>query len=285
MVPFPETQLDQMRWLLRQCGQQALQMAAEDFQVYEKGVQDYVTDVDRALDARLSAGIAALFPADGIVSEENIASQQNFQTPERYPRLWFIDPLDGTDDFIQGKPHYSVMVGALENGVPTAGWVYAPVFDQLYFGGPGLGLFQAQGDGAPTPLALPVDLDWEDTCPILIGTKDLRRFGEAIAHYIPNAQFQTLGSFGLKVLEVVLGRAALYVYFNRRVKLWDTTGPLAIAQTAGLVCCDLHGAPIGFSPAHVDPETLSHNQPILVGTPEAIQRWKKPLQDALLDIA
>lgn len=284
MLPISPSQLDEMHRLLRHCGQKALHMAQSDFQVYEKGVQDYVTDVDRALDRQLVQSLTALFPKDAIVSEENEDSRHFYSQREHYPRLWLIDPLDGTEDFIQAKSHYSIMLGTLEAERPTTGWVYAPVFDQLYFGGAELGLFQAQGEGTAEPLRETPTMDWGGVCPLLIGTKDRMRFGAAIAQHIPNVQFQSLGSFGLKVMEVVLGRAALYIYLNRRVKLWDTTGPLAIAQAAGLVCCDLAGNPIGFDPTQVDADTLTHHQPIVVGTVAALERWFAPLQQALIPL-
>jgi len=281
MTLFSPAQLDQMHNLLQRCGQLPLKMAHQDFQVYEKGVQDYVTDVDHALDVELVQGLAELFPADGFISEENAASRALFQDPAAPARLWFIDPLDGTEDFIQGKPHYALMVGLLEQQRAIAGWIYAPAFQQLYFGGKDLGLYQAQGDHPPTPITPHPFPEWPDTCPMLIGTKDWRRYGEAIAQHIPEVQFNTLGSFGLKVMEVLMGRAALYVYLNRRVKLWDTTGPIAMAQAAGLVCCDLEGEPLRFTPDAVELETLAHQQPILIGSPAAIERWRSPLQRAI----
>lgn len=269
--------------LMRDCGQQAQMLAAESFQVYEKGIEDYVTDVDRALDTQLTAGFTAMFPGDGVITEENAQSWQALQ--QNYSRLWLIDPLDGTDDFIQGKPDYSTMVGLLAADRPIAGWVYAPASDHLYYGGPGWGLFQKRGDRSPVPLSpvqpLPPS---EQFCPILIGYKDQRRYGQAILERIPNAQFDCIGSFGLKVLRVVCGQAGLYVYFNGRVKLWDTVGPLAIAQAAGLVCSDLDGKPLDFTLDAVDPQTLAHHQPIMIGWPSYIEALRPSFQQAVAQV-
>lgn len=282
MSDFSEQQLDKIRWMLSRCGQTAQRMATERFQVYDKGVEDYVTDVDRMLDAELFAGFAGLFPVDGIISEENAQSRSVFQ--QAVSRVWFIDPLDGTDDFIQGKPHYSIMVGLLENHQPRAGWIYAPAFQQLYFGGLNWGLFQATGTQSVDPL-VPIAPPLRSTrCSMLIGTKDLRRFGAAIAQCLPQIEFSTLGSFGLKVMEVICGRAGLYVYFNRRVKLWDTTGPVALAQAAGLVCCDLEGNPLSFAPEAIDPDTLAHRQTILIGWPAYVEALRSPLQQIVSQV-
>ncbi len=282
MQKLSDGQIGAVSRLVVDCGRRSLDLAAGSFKVYEKGLDDYVTDVDRALDAQLAGGLTALFPSDGVISEENAASRQQFS--QHSGRLWLVDPLDGTEDFIHGKPHYSVMVGTLEQGKPAAGWIYAPVFDQLYFGGGELGLWVRAGAGEAAAL-VPTQPNWTgDRLPVLIGTKDARRYGDAILHHIPQAQFGFIGSFGLKVLEVIQGRAAVYMYFNRRVKLWDTVGPLALAQAAGLLCCDLAGTPIGFDATALDPDTLTHRQPILVGWPQALDPLLPLLQRAIAEV-
>jgi 3'(2'), 5'-bisphosphate nucleotidase len=273
-------QLQTIQQLIRDCGLLSQQLAADPFQVYEKGVDDYVTSVDRTLDQHLTAGFSDLFPADGIITEENAASWQMFN--QDYRRLWLIDPLDGTEDFIQGKPHYSVMVGLLEAYQPVAGWIYAPTSDQLYFGGSDWGLFQRTGDRLAVPLT-PVEPPppSADFCPLLIGYKDQRRYGQAIAQLIPEAQFDCIGSFGLKVMRVICGQAGLYLYLNGRVKLWDTTGPLALAQQAGLICCDLAGNPLRFTPDAIDSTTLVHQQPIVIGWASYVEALRSRLQQAV----
>jgi 3'(2'), 5'-bisphosphate nucleotidase len=296
-------QLLKIHRLVRDCGQQAKHMASQPFQVFEKGRHDYVTNVDRLLDQRLSAGFAQLFPQDGIITEENAHSRQVFQLD--YARLWFIDPIDGTSDFIHGKSHYAVMAGLLEANQPAVGWIYAPVLDQMYWGGMDLGLFQIASyetqDESGRKQAAPITNQFlepgmvqrplilsEPTppsqafCPVLIGDTDRKRFGEAIARLIPEAQFTSIGSFGLKVMEVVCGRAGLYVYLNGKVKLWDTVGPIALAKAAGLVCCDLVGNPLRFTSDAIELETLTHRQSIVIGWPAYVKALRSRLQKAVL---
>lgn len=282
MHHFSDEQLRTMHHLIRACGQNAQRMATQQFQVYEKGHQDYVTDVDRTLDRQLTAGVAALFPTDLIISEENPDSWSAFSTNQE--QLWLIDPLDGTDDFIQGRKHYAVMVGLLRTYQPVVGWVYAPEFDQLYYGGPNLGLFQLHGPSEPV-VVQPVEPapPSSDFCPILLGYKDQRRFGSTISRFIPAAQFSCVGSFGLKVLQVINGQAGLYIYLNQRVKLWDTTGPLAMAKTAGLICCDLNGEPLRFTPDVIDPITLAHQQSIIIGWPSYVETLLPRVRQAVME--
>ena len=287
MSPICPAELSALHELIVACGDYASQQSPQTFQVFEKGVDDYVTTVDQVLDQKLLAAMQRLFPEDGIITEENRATAQQFcqdrgdgvpPSPQR--TLWFVDPIDGTDDFIQGGDYYSVMVGRLVNGRPQAGWIYAPVAKQLVWGGPGWGQFEQTNGGQIAPL-LPKEpvFDLTQRWAMVIGDKDERRFGAAIAHRFPSVQFLCLGSFGLKVLAVITGQAGLYIYLNGRVKLWDTTGPLALARAAGLVCCDLAGQPIQFTEPAVAPGTLIHRQPIIVGWPSYVEKLRSPLND------
>ncbi len=269
----------QIQQIVRQCGLQAEQMAAAPFEIVEKGPEDYVTNIDALLDRQLSLAFSGLFPGDGVITEEDSRSRQQFY--EGYSRLWCIDPLDGTEDFIWGKRNYAVMVGLLEDYQPTAGWIYAPTQDRMYFGGMDWGVFESVGDRPPEAVSIiQPDPPSQDFCPIVIGHRDQTRYGAAIAQQIPGVKFHSIGSFGLKVMEVVCGRAGLYLYFNGRVKLWDTTGPLALAKAAGLICCSLEGDPIRFSADAIDAETLAHTQSILVGWPDYIEQLRPKLEVA-----
>ncbi|MEY3298705.1 MAG: hypothetical protein RLZZ597_1965 [Cyanobacteriota bacterium] len=271
-----------IRHLMTVCGDYACQQSQQGFQVFEKGIDDYVTTVDRALDEKLLMGFRALFPQDGIITEENRATVRQFQTNELQTdgrRLWFIDPIDGTDDFIHGRADYAVMVGQLLHGQPQAGWIYAPAHGALYWGNREQGLFWQHNGRHPQPLRplcppLMPNQGWN----LVIGDKDERRFGSNLIAQLPGVNFVRLGSFGLKVLQVITGQAGLYIYLNGRVKLWDTVGPLALAQIAGLVCCDLEGNPIRFCEPQVDADTVVHRQPILVGWPQYIERFRPTIQ-------
>jgi 3'(2'), 5'-bisphosphate nucleotidase len=279
-MPLIDTDQDQrIRQFLRECTHPIRALDRQQFEVMQKGIDDYVTSVDLALDQQLLAAFTAFFPKDGIITEERAYSWQEFTSG--YNRLWCIDPIDGTEEFIQGKPSYAVMVGLLENQQPIAGWIYAPASDRLWWGGANWGLFESLADSTATALAIaqpPPPLS--DFCPVIIGRRDEATFGAAILEQIPAAQFSFLGSFGLKVLEVIQGKAGLYLYLNRRVKVWDTCAPLALAKAAGLICCDLDGQPIRFSPDSLDLATLTHNQPILVGWANYIELLRPKLQVA-----
>ena len=268
-----------IRRVMRECGLYAQQMATQGFEVMEKGHEDYVTTVDRALDATLWQTFSDLFPADGVITEENVRSRQQFH--DAYDRLWCIDPLDGTEDFIDGRGNYSVMAGLLDRYRPQAGWIYSPARDTLYFGGVNWGLFHTTGEQSPVPLTVASPPTPTAPLRMMIGHRDHSRYGSAIAAQLPNISFQFMGSFGLKVLAVIMGQADVYLYLNRRVKLWDTVGPLALAHAAGLTCCSLEGEPIRFVPHALDADSLAHKQAILIGHPRLISALRPRLVAAV----
>jgi 3'(2'), 5'-bisphosphate nucleotidase len=265
-----------IREIIRLCGQQATKMVAQGFQVDQKEPGDFVTSVDRALDRELTTNFSALFPQDRVITEENQASRQLYRHPG--PRLWCIDPVDGTHDLIQSQQDYAVMVGLLEEYQPIAGWIYDPVRDVLFFGGRDWGLFQQHGSQVQECLPQPPNLSHR----VVIGSRDYANYSTLLATSIPEIDLWARpGSFGLKIMEVILGHAGLLVYFNRRVKLWDTVAPLALAEVAGLACCDLQGRPIRYTTEWIDVETLAHHQPIILGWQHCIDRFLPRLAEAM----
>ena len=89
---------------IREIGQKAIHLRKAGFLVDEKGFDDYVTNVDRELDHLLSQKFQVWFPDDVVISEENPRSQELWQKyTETNQKYWFIDPIDGTADFIMGE--------------------------------------------------------------------------------------------------------------------------------------------------------------------------------------
>lgn len=247
-------------------GQRAQQMRIQGLQVDQKGPGDFVTQVDRALDRELSAAFCDLFSQDVVISEENSESVGRFGAGDG--RFWCIDPVDGTRDFIETGRDYAVMVGALQGGEAQAGWVYEPAADRMYFGGFGWGLYCQEGDRVrdcyPQPPIHPGR--------VIVGDADRVNYGAHLQELLPEIElWNRPGSFGLKIIDVILGRAEALFYFNRRVKLWDTVGPMALARQAGLRICDLTGQALSFS--DLDPASLGHRQPILLGWPQGIENY------------
>jgi len=118
-------------------------------EVADKGVGDPVTVVDKAAEAALTAGLHALAPGVPVVGEEATAADPDLLgTLRDVPRVFLVDPIDGTKAFIGGTPEFAVMVGYVVEGVPVAGWICMPVLRHTWVAERGAGAFR---DGAPLP--------------------------------------------------------------------------------------------------------------------------------------
>ena len=103
--------------------------------------EEAVTEADRASQRFIVAGLRRRFPDDGVVGEESETGQSiTFDCPNPRGRVWVIDPIDGTNNFIAGLGAFAVCVGMLEFGEPVLGVVYDVTRDLAYSA--------ARGEGA-----------------------------------------------------------------------------------------------------------------------------------------
>jgi myo-inositol-1(or 4)-monophosphatase len=89
---------------------------------------DPVTEADRALDAALKEHL--LRPGEGWLSEETADNPERLEKS----RVWIVDPLDGTREFVKGIPEFCVSIGYVENGRPVAGGIHNPATKQTFLG-------------------------------------------------------------------------------------------------------------------------------------------------------
>jgi 3'(2'), 5'-bisphosphate nucleotidase len=102
-----------------------------DVVVERKADQSPVTAADRASEAVILAGLAAVAPGIPVVAEEETAAGR---VPAVAARFFLVDPLDGTKEFIQRGTDFTVNIGLIEDGAPTLGVVYAPARSEMYWG-------------------------------------------------------------------------------------------------------------------------------------------------------
>ena len=107
--------------------------------------EQWSTD-DLAAHAVLCEGLARLTPDIPVLSEESAPDEH----PQRlgWPRLWLVDPLDGTREFVKKNGEFTVNIALIENGETVFGVVYAPALEELHYGIRGVGAFVTEADGA-----------------------------------------------------------------------------------------------------------------------------------------
>jgi fructose-1,6-bisphosphatase/inositol monophosphatase family enzyme len=110
-------------------------------QVSEKTPGDYVTIVDQESEARISEVLARLMPEARVIGEEAYAADPTIVDRIGDGPAWIIDPLDGTNNFTEGKHPFAIMIGLTIDGTREAGWIYDPVADRMCHAARGQGCF------------------------------------------------------------------------------------------------------------------------------------------------
>jgi 3'(2'), 5'-bisphosphate nucleotidase len=196
-----------------------------------------VTRADRAANAVLVEGLRALEPGLVIVSEEGDVEET---VRAAGPVYWLVDPLDGTKEFIKGRPEYTVNVALVESGVPILGVIQVPVGGQLYLAARGLGARRVNREGE-APLR-PAEVSRPRRA--VVSRSHLTPPTEAFLARLGITETTPCGS-SLKMCAVAEGIADVYPRFGP-TSLWDTAAGAAIATVAGCDVVDLTGRPLRY---------------------------------------
>ena len=115
--------------LVREAGTLASEMLRQGLETrYKTSISDVVSAADQAAEVRISRRLVESRPDDGLVGEEGARKAGNGRT-------WYIDPVDGTYNFLSGIPYWCSAVGLVDPEGPLLGAVYYPAIDQLWLGG------------------------------------------------------------------------------------------------------------------------------------------------------
>ncbi len=185
---------------------------------------------DAAAHELLMAELTRRRPDDAVLSEE--AREDERTDPRRLdaPRVWIIDPLDGTREYGEGRSDWAVHVALVEDGVPTAGAVALP----------GLGMVLGTGEPPTVPAA-------PDPLRVIVSRSRPPAEALAIAEGL-GAELVEMGSAGAKTMAIVRGEADVYPHSGGQYE-WDSAAPVAVAMAAGLHCTRLDGSPLVYNRA------------------------------------
>jgi 3'(2'), 5'-bisphosphate nucleotidase len=227
--------------LARRAGEAILATVDSVGDVEEKADGSPVTRADRAANDVLVEGLRKLEPNVVIVSEEGDLEATVRVAGSVY---WLVDPLDGTKEFIAGRPEYTVNVALVEAGVPILGVIQVPVNGRLYLAARGVGAQLVDGE-TRTPLT-PVAVDRPRRA--VVSRSHLSPPTEEFLARLGITDTTPCGS-SLKICAVAEGRADVYPRFGPTC-LWDTAAGTAIATVAGCAVVDLSGQPLRYDLAH-----------------------------------
>lgn len=222
-------------------GVEVMKLRGGELGVELKPGDEPVTVADKRASELIVAGLRERFPNDPVISEELPAAEALLSAD----RLWLVDPIDGTKDFIRGSDGFAVMIGLMRGGRPAVGVVHQPAVSRTFFATPDGGAQLWQPDGKTTKLAVS-KVDKAGEVRLVASASHRSPDIDRVKQTLGIANEQNVGSVGVKLCLIAMGERDLYVNPAAKTKAWDTCAPEAILDGAGGRLSDLYGAPIDY---------------------------------------
>jgi myo-inositol-1(or 4)-monophosphatase len=210
--------------LVREAGTLASDMLSEGLETrYKTSRSDVVSAADHAGEELITARLADSRPDDGLIGEEGARKEGNGRT-------WYIDPVDGTYNFLSGIPYWCSAVGLVDTDGPLLGAVYYPAVDQLWLGGREM---STTLNGKPVPELLSQALSAVSVATYLHprhlpDSQRLIAWQSAVA---PAATLRILGSASIDLASVASSRLGVFLQAN--LNDWDWYPGAALVLGAG----------------------------------------------------
>ena len=222
------TELELILDAAREAGELALTARAGGLKIWSKEGGSPVTDADLAVDALLKDRLMAARPDYGWLSEETADSAHRLA----HDRVWVVDPIDGTRDYIRGREGWSVSIALVENGLPRIAVLDAPARRERWWAIAGGGV-------------------WRNGVPLRVGDRDLLPGARVPTDALPKADRDLTivdkpNSIALRIAMVAADEADL-VATLRWGSEWDIAAAVLIASEAGAAVSDAFGAPLRFN--------------------------------------
>lgn len=180
---------------------------------------DPVTEADRAIDAVLRKNL--LRDGEGWLSEESV---DDFTRLEK-TRVWVVDPLDGTREFVKGIPEFCVSIGFVEDGIPVAGGIHNPATNETFIGALDAGVLY---NGKPAISSARTSLQGAIT---LASRSEVKR-GEWKAFEGGPLEIRAMGSVAYKLALVSAGLADITFTLTPKNE-WDVAAGAALVLSSG----------------------------------------------------
>ena len=228
-MPKSELSFAREAWVARRAAAEAvLQIAGREGaeRVREKGRADLVTEVDEAAERTIIERIRTHFPDDRIVAEESAA------TTGGSGRRWFVDPVDGTTNYVHGHPFVCVSIGFVDEQGPAAGVIHAPFLNEVYEAIRGGGAFLNGKPIGVTRQSDPSRALLATGFPFKSGKGDPETYFRLVTDLLRASHgVRRAGSAALDLAYVAAGRVD--AFFEPGLSPWDTAAGLLLVTEAG----------------------------------------------------
>ncbi|MGN6467705.1 MAG: 3'(2'),5'-bisphosphate nucleotidase CysQ [Rhizobiaceae bacterium] len=227
--------------LARAAGRRIMEIYEAGIVAERKADSSPVTEADRAAEKIILQGLRKAFPDIPCVAEEECAAGR---APGELGEAFFlVDPLDGTKEFINRRPDFTVNIALVRSRAPELGVVLAPATGKMYVGRPGKAEEADMGSDFSVLARRPIVVCGEDRPHVIVASRS-HRTAETDAYIarFKDAEIVSVGS-SLKFCMLASGKADLYPRFGRTME-WDTAAGDAVLRAAGGVTLTLDGKPL-----------------------------------------
>jgi myo-inositol-1(or 4)-monophosphatase len=193
-----------------------------------------LTLADTRANEVLRRAIGGAFPDDGWLSEESRDTGERLSKQ----RVWIVDPLDGTKEFVRTIPELAVCVALVENGVPIVGVTYNPIREEMFAAARGLG---ATCNGAPIRVSGVADLRHA----VLLASRSESERGEWDG-FGGRFRLEVCGSVAYKLSRIAAGHGDATFSLTPKNE-WDICSSACILECAGGRVTDLAGRPLRYN--------------------------------------
>ena len=237
----------------KEAGKIAMRYYRSSYNIREKSPNNPVTTADLMTNQRIREIIYHTFPDDGWLSEETEDSADRLAKS----RVWVVDPIDGTEEFIAGTPEFAISIALVVEGTPVIGVLHNPATAELFYAYAGSG---ALCNGTPIYSSSCRSLKQAS---MLVSQTEHRK--GLLAGLIPLvAEIQYIGSVTYKLARLAAGTGDLYVTVRPKNE-WDFCAGDLILREAGGVLWDKAGQTIRYNKKRVrQPTGLFAGNPTLV---------------------
>jgi 3'(2'), 5'-bisphosphate nucleotidase len=201
-----------------------------------------VTQADMIANELIVNGLKREFPNDGILAEESVDTMRRLEKA----RVWMVDPLDGTNGFIDGNGDFAVQIGLTENGEVVLGVVYQPLPGVLYRALRGEGTWIERPEFEPERAHVSAKQNLPDMRLAASRSHRSPRMNRVITQFDFKEEVQR-GSVGIKIGLLIEQQCDVYIHLSSRTKQWDTCAPQVILTEAGGRISDLFGGPLNYN--------------------------------------
>jgi len=216
-------------------GEIIMQYYCDDYEIKEKGYHNPVTTADNEADTYLKSTLMSARPQYGWLSEETVDSKNRLNKE----KVWIVDPLDGTKEFIEGVPQFVVSIALVEKGIPIIGVLHNPVTKETFHAAKGGGAYLDQGQYRCSIKDSTRDM-------VILNSRSETRRGLWEPYKKHFKELRPIGSVAYKMGLTAIGKADIFATLRPKNE-WDVCAGTCLINEAGGKVINLNGKEITFN--------------------------------------